>query len=73
MRITIIVFLLLVGVSGIAQPLTTINFSYLYKSAKDVDFELHPVMGQDSITFYYTLKGQNPPVGYYVVSWEKRE
>ncbi|CAN5418033.1 hypothetical protein BH09BAC3_BH09BAC3_05660 [soil metagenome] len=73
MRLTIIIILLLAGGSGYAQSLSTINFSYLYKSQKALDFEFHPVAGRDSITFYYTLKGQNPPIGYYVVSWEKRE
>ncbi len=73
MRLIKILLLLLITTAVHAQSISSTNFSYLYKPAGEPDFQFHPVVSQDSITFYYTLKGQNPSVGFYVVAWEKRE
>ncbi|NOT74613.1 MAG: GWxTD domain-containing protein [Cyclobacteriaceae bacterium] len=72
MRFFTVVFLFVSSLS-VAQPVSSVNFNYLYNLQGEPDLQFNPVIKNDSINLIYTLKTNNPSVTFYVVQWEKRE
>ncbi len=65
--------LLLCGINCAAQSVSSINYSYLYNTQSEVELQINPVMGKDSITVYYKLVSKNPSGGAYSLQWEKKD
>jgi GWxTD domain-containing protein len=81
----LISFILLVSALKISgQPLTGINFNYLYNPAEEFTFDLHPVIkykhfplmsNGDTWQVLYTLKLKDPTqqISDYTVEWQSRQ
>jgi GWxTD domain-containing protein len=65
--------LLLYAVTCPAQSVSSVNYSYLYNVQTEVELQINPVMGKDSITVYYKLIAKNPSGALYSLQWEKKD